>query len=68
MRDFVYYSPTRFVFGQKMVDTTGAEMAAMGFNRVLLVYGKGNCPKACIGYLLVYLLYALAVGIVNSEV
>ncbi len=46
MRDFVYYSPTRFVFGQKMVDTTGAEMAAMGFNRVLLVYGKGSVVRS----------------------
>ena len=46
MRDFVYYSPTRFVFGRKMVDTTGAEMAAMGFNRVLLVYGKGSVVRS----------------------
>ena len=32
------------------------------------LYGKSDCPKACIGCLLVYLLYALAVGIVNGEV
>ena len=46
MNDFVYYSPTKFVFGRKMVDKTGAEMAAMGFERVLLVYGQGSVVRS----------------------
>ena len=45
MNDFVYYSPTKFVFGHKMVDQTGAQMAALGFKHVLLVYGKGSVVR-----------------------
>ena len=45
MNDFTYYSPTRFVFGQGMVDKTGAEMAAAGFKKVLLAYGKGSVVR-----------------------
>lgn len=45
MNDFTYYSPTRFVFGQGMVDKTGAEMAAAGFKKVLLAYGKGSVMR-----------------------
>lgn len=46
MNDFVYYSPTRFVFGRKATDQVGAEMATMGFKRVLIAYGKGSVVKS----------------------
>ena len=45
MRDFTFYSPTRFVFGNGVVDTTGKQMAACGFSHVLLVYGKGSVVR-----------------------
>ena len=46
MNDFVYYSPTKFVFGRGMVEKTGSEMAGCGFKRVLLVYGQGSVVRA----------------------
>lgn len=45
MNDFVFYSPTKFVFGRDAVDKTGAEMAAVGFSTVLLVYGQGSVMR-----------------------
>ena len=46
MNDFVFCSPTKFVFGRGMVDRTGAEMAAAGFKRVLVVYGQGSAVRS----------------------
>ena len=45
MNDFVYYSPTKFVFGREAVKQTGAEMAAAGFGKTLLVYGQGSVVR-----------------------
>ncbi|WP_058270078.1 iron-containing alcohol dehydrogenase [Olsenella massiliensis] len=45
MNDFVFCSPTRFVFGRGFVDRTGAEVAALGAKRVLLVYGGGSVRR-----------------------
>ncbi len=42
MNDFVYYSPTEFVFGRGVTDCVGEHVAARGFKRALLVYGKGS--------------------------
>jgi len=46
MNDFVFCSPTKFVFGRDTVDCTGAEMAACGFANVLLVYGQGSVVRS----------------------
>lgn len=46
MNDFIFHSPTKFAFGHGMVDKTGAEMAASGFGRVLLVYGQGSVVRS----------------------
>lgn len=46
MNDFTYYSPTKFVFGRGRTDAVGAEMAAAGFSKVLLVYGKGSVVRS----------------------
>ena len=46
MNDFVFCSPTKFVFGRGMVDRTGAEMADAGFKRVLVVYGQGSAVRS----------------------
>ena len=45
MNDFIYHSPTRFVFGHGMTDKTGAELAQEGFKCVLLVYGQGSVER-----------------------
>ena len=45
VKDFVYCSPTRFVFGRGFVDKTGGEIAAAGFGKVLLVYGQGSVVR-----------------------
>ena len=46
MNDFVFCSPTRFVFGRGYVDKTGEALAAAGFKRVLLVYGRGSVVRS----------------------
>ena len=46
MNDFVFCSPTRFVFGRGFADKTGAELAAAGFTRVLVVYGQGSVERS----------------------
>ena len=45
MNDFVFCSPTRFVFGRGYVDKTGAEVASLGLRNVLLVYGQGSVER-----------------------
>lgn len=45
MNDFVFQSPTKFVFGKGYVDKTGEEVAALGARRVLLVYGGGSVKR-----------------------
>ena len=45
MNDFVFCSPTKFVFGRGYVEKTGNEIAALGLNRVLLVYGQGSVER-----------------------
>ena len=46
MKDFTYYSPTKFVFGQGVVDKLGPQMADMGFGKVLLVFGQGSVERS----------------------
>ena len=46
MKDFTYYSPTKFVFGQGVVDKLGSQMADMGFGKVLLVFGQGSVVRS----------------------
>lgn len=45
MNDFVYYSPTKFVFARDAVDRTGAELAACEFKKILVVYGQGSVVR-----------------------
>lgn len=45
MNDFVFQSPTRFVFGRGYADKAGEEVAALGAKRVLLVYGGGSVVR-----------------------
>ena len=45
MNDFVFCSPTKFVFGRGYVDKIGEEAALLGFKRTLLVYGQGSVVR-----------------------
>lgn len=45
MNDFVFCSPTRFVFGRGAVEKVGDELAAQGLKNVLVVYGKGSVER-----------------------
>ncbi|MBR3313475.1 MAG: iron-containing alcohol dehydrogenase [Atopobiaceae bacterium] len=45
MNDFVFHSPTKFVFGRGYVDRTGIEMKQLGFEKVLVVYGQGSVER-----------------------
>ena len=45
MNDFVFQSPTRFVFGKGATDQVGAELARAGFARVMVVYGQGSVVR-----------------------
>ena len=45
MNDFIYHSPTKFVFGRGFVNSVGPQMAQLGFGRVLVVYGQGSVVR-----------------------
>ena len=45
MNDFTFFSPTRFVFGRGVTDRIGAEIAACGRARALVVYGQGSVVR-----------------------
>ena len=42
MRDFVFYNPTRIIFGRKATDKIGETAASAGIRCALLIYGKGS--------------------------
>ena len=46
MNDFIFQSPTRFVFGRGATDQVGGELAQAGFQRVMIVYGKGSAVRS----------------------
>ena len=45
MNDFVFYSPTEFIFGKGVTDQVGERIAKRGYKRALLVYGKGSVVR-----------------------
>ncbi len=45
MNDFVFQSPTRFVFGRGFLDRTGEEAAHLGAKHALIVYGGGSVKR-----------------------
>lgn len=45
MNDFVFCSPTQFVFGRGVVDKTGEYVAARNWGRGLIVYGGGSIER-----------------------
>lgn len=45
MNDFVFCSPTQFVFGSGVVDQTGAYVAQRNWGRGMLMYGGGSVER-----------------------
>ena len=45
MNDFVFQSPTRFVFGKGITDTVGQTLAEAGFKKALIVYGGSSVRR-----------------------
>ena len=45
MNDFIFHSPTKFVFGRGVVDRTGAELASLGFRKALVVTGGSSAER-----------------------
>ena len=46
MNNFVFISPTEFVFGKGTENKVGSLATKYGANKVLIVYGKGNAVKS----------------------
>lgn len=45
MRDFIFSSPTEFIFGKGVVDQVGDRLVERGYARALVVYGKGSVVR-----------------------
>lgn len=45
MNNFTFCSPTKFIFGGDVTGSVGAELAAAGFTRALIVYGQGSVVR-----------------------
>lgn len=46
MNSFVFFSPTKFVFGKGTEERTGKEAAALGAHKALVVYGGGSAVRS----------------------
>ncbi len=46
MNPFVYYSPTRYVFGPEAEMETGRHAGELGIGSVLIVYGQGSVVRS----------------------
>ena len=46
MENFVFYSPTEFVFGRDTERQTGALAVKHGAHRVMIVYGGGSAVRS----------------------
>ena len=46
MNSFVYWSPTKVIFGEGTAKDIGNEVKEFGGNRVLIIYGGGSVIKS----------------------
>ncbi len=46
MKNFVYYTPTKILFGRDTAKETGKEIAKLGGTRVLIVFGGGSVVRS----------------------
>ncbi len=45
MKDFIYHSPTKIIFGRGRNRETGKELKADGIGKVLFIYGRGSIKR-----------------------
>ena len=45
MNNFVYYNPTRIIFGKDTIPTIGKEIAAFNLKKILIIAGGGSVRK-----------------------
>jgi alcohol dehydrogenase YqhD (iron-dependent ADH family) len=48
MNDFIFHSPTKFIFGRGVADGIGSELAALGKRKALIVYGGASAVKSAL--------------------
>ena len=46
MNPFVWQAPTKYVFGEGAASCVGAELAAAGWGRAMIVYGQGSAVRS----------------------
>ena len=46
MNDFVFYSPTKFIFGREAISSIGGELLQRSFRKALIVYGGASALKS----------------------
>ena len=46
MNNFIFYSPTEFVFGRDTETQTGALVQKYGARKVMIVYGGGSVVRS----------------------
>lgn len=46
MENFIFYTPTKYIFGRGAEEKVGEEALAAGMSRVLLVYGGGSAVRS----------------------
>ncbi|MBR6328550.1 MAG: iron-containing alcohol dehydrogenase [Lachnospiraceae bacterium] len=46
MNDFVFYTPTRVIFGRDAEEKTGEELKKLGVKNVFIVYGMGSVERS----------------------
>jgi alcohol dehydrogenase YqhD (iron-dependent ADH family) len=48
MNDFIFHSPTKFIFGRGVADGIGSELGALGKRKALIVYGGASAVKSAL--------------------
>jgi alcohol dehydrogenase YqhD (iron-dependent ADH family) len=46
MNDFIFHSPTKFIFGRGAADGVGRELAVLGKRKALIVYGGASAVRS----------------------
>ena len=46
MRDFIYYTPTKVIFGKDKHKEVGNIIKGYGFKKIMLMYGKGSVKSS----------------------
>jgi alcohol dehydrogenase YqhD (iron-dependent ADH family) len=46
MNDFIFYSPTKFIFGRGSITSVGVELSKLSIRKALIVYGGGSAVRS----------------------